>query len=135
MGEVMRKFTIVALAILILIVACAVPGEREIGAGQNGGQVDTRKGEVLVVSLDSNPTTGYRWEVSEIDAAILQQKGDAEYTSNATATPPVPGAGGKQTFRFDVVGTGETTLKLVYRRSWEKGVDPSQTYTVQVTVR
>jgi inhibitor of cysteine peptidase len=135
MGEIARKFLVVALAILALAVACAVPGEREINAGPNGGQVDTRKGDVLVVPLDSNPTTGYHWEVSEVDTNILKQKGEPEYTPNSAANPPVIGAGGKQTFRFDVVGTGETTLKLVYRRSWEKDVAPAQTYTVQVTAR
>jgi predicted secreted protein len=45
------------------------------------------------------------------------------------------GAGGVEVFRFEAAGSGQTDLTLVYHRPWEKGVDPLETFAVQITVR
>lgn len=105
-----------------------------LGAEDDGSQVELAAGQVLEVTLESNPTTGYGWEVSEVDGAVLAQEGEAQFQEAPTEGEQVVGAGGVQTFRF-TASPGETTLTLVYRRSWEKDVDPLETFTVQVTVR
>jgi inhibitor of cysteine peptidase len=130
----MRKFMVVTLAILVLVVACNSTNDVKIGAGENGGHVDVRKGQVLVVTLESNPTTGYSWEVANATEGILTQKGEAEYVQG-NAGNNLLGAGGTETFRFDVVGTGEANLKLIYHRTFEPGVEPAQTYEVALTAR
>ena len=47
------------------------------------------------------------------------------------------GAPNMETFRFEAVKAGQTALKLVYHRPWEKNVDvePSETFSVQVVIR
>nr|HID14920.1 hypothetical protein [Anaerolineae bacterium] len=45
------------------------------------------------------------------------------------------GAPGTQTIRFEAVGTGQTTLRLVYHRPWEEDVEPEETFSIQVVVR
>jgi len=105
-----------------------------LGAEDDGSEVELAAGQVLEVTLESNPTTGYGWEVSEVDGAVLAQVGEAEFQEAPREGEPVVGAGGVQTFRF-TASPGETTLTLVYRRAWEKDVDPLETFTVQVTVR
>jgi inhibitor of cysteine peptidase len=87
----------------------------------------------VTVTLESNPTTGYSWQVMEIDNAILVQEGDPEY-KQASGTSGLVGAGGTETFRFKAVGTGETTLSLGYARPWES-VPPIQSFTIQVSVQ
>jgi inhibitor of cysteine peptidase len=101
----------------------------------NGSRVELKKGQTLVVTLESNPSTGYSWEVAEGMGTVLQQQGEAEFQPAKTGDQPLVGAGGSETLRFDVAAAGETTLKLVYHRPWEKGVEPLETFSVQVIVR
>ena len=43
--------------------------------------------------------------------------------------------GRTQTVRFEAVEAGQMDLRLVYHRPWETGVEPLETFTVQVTVQ
>ena len=96
----------------------------------NGGSVSMQQANTLVVSLAGNPTTGYTWQVDPANA-LLTQLGDPVYTPASAAI----GASGTQTFRFQPTGAGATTLQMVYRRPWETGVPPAETFSVQVTVQ
>lgn len=101
----------------------------------SGSRVELEKGQTLVVTLESNPSTGYSWEVAEGAGTVLQQKGEADFKSSSAGDQQLVGAGGTETLRFEAAGAGETTLKLVYYRPWEKGVEPLETFSVQVIVR
>jgi inhibitor of cysteine peptidase len=103
-----------------------------LGAKDNGRAIELASGQELVVSLESNPTTGYGWEVSGIDGAVLVQLGEAEYAQGGAEG--MVGAGGTETFRFTAQGSGQTTLTLIYHRAWEKDVEPIETFSVDVTV-
>jgi len=98
------------------------------------GQVELEQGQILVVTLESNPTTGYRWELAETKESILEQMGEAEFKQSQTGGPPLVGAGGWEIFRFKAISAGQMTLQLVYRRSWEEGVEPVKTFSIQVLV-
>lgn len=97
--------------------------------GDNGSQVQVHQGDTLAIELDSNPTTGYRWDVDGQLNPILHLMSDT-FVSDSN----IPGAGGTQTLRFAAVSAGETTLPLMYHRPWEQGVPPIHTYQVQVTI-
>lgn len=109
--------------------------EVSLGAEDRGGQVEADLGQVLVLTLESNPTTGFRWEVVEAKDSVLRQRGEAEFRVISELDPPPPGAGGVEVFRFEAVETGETLLELIYHRPWEEGVEPLETFSVQVVVR
>jgi inhibitor of cysteine peptidase len=85
----------------------------------------------LDITLDANPTTGYQWEVAEVDAQVLKLLGEPEYTTSGT----MPGSGGQTTFHFQAAGTGQTPLQLIYRRSFEKDQPPADTFEVDVVVK
>jgi len=91
--------------------------------------VTVRAGRTFTISLEGNPTTGYRWEVVEYDERMLKLTGEG-YTSSSDRI----GAGGIQEFTFTASNPGTTTVKLVYRRSWEKGVEPLRTFVATVRV-
>ena len=103
----------------------------QVDAGSDGQLVVLGREQTLEVSLEANPTTGYTWEVATINDSILHQLGEAQFLPESTAV----GAGGTQTFRFEAVGTGQTELRLVYRRPWEQGVAPLQVFSLNVVVR
>lgn len=94
----------------------------------NGRTIQLPLDTPLEIDLEGNATTGYQWEVASYDSTILQQMHTAKYYSKKD----VPGAGGVYTFSFKTIDSGETTLELVYRRPFEKGVDPVKTFTLYV---
>ena len=105
-----------------------------LDAEDNGNQVELSAGQVLEVTLESNPTTGYSWEVTEVDEAVLTQVGESEFQEAPKEGEEMVGVGGTETFRFSSAA-GKTTLTLVYHRPWEKDVDPLETFSVDVMVR
>ena len=124
------KFVGVFILALFLLTSCGAKGD-VLGKDDNGKQVNFSVGEQFSVVLESNPTTGYRWEVGEIDRTKIKQLG-AEYDADSKS-PLIVGSGGAEIFTFEAVGAGETTLTLVYRRSWED-VEPVETFSVKVVV-
>ena len=102
--------------------------EIKVTEENNGGLAELGEDGVLVISLESNPSTGYSWEVAEISKNVLYQVGAIEFQQ----TSPLLGAPAKQILRFRALGAGRSTLKLVYRRPWEKGVEPAGEFSIQV---
>jgi len=92
-------------------------------------------GQVLAITLESNPSTGYAWLVGQVDPAILTQLGDPTYQEGETDTTPVVGAPGTETYYFQAAATGTTTLTLEYKRGWETNVAPEKTFTITVEVK
>jgi inhibitor of cysteine peptidase len=110
----------------------AKTGQRETLREQDSGRtLELRVGDRIEVMLSGNPTTGFNWEPAATDGAILRQIGERIYTRDSNLI----GAGGKMSFCFEAVGTGKTTLRLIYHRSWEKNVPPAKTFEVTVVVK
>jgi inhibitor of cysteine peptidase len=119
-------------------------GSKDEGAGDNvpagdvtvtaSGPASLKVGQTLVVTLASNPSTGYSWAISTApDSALLAQEGEITY---APSNPDVvmPGSGGTESARFTATAAGTTTIVLDYRRPWETDVPPVETVTIEVTV-
>ena len=109
-------------------------GEVRLSAKDDSRQIELKEGQVLVISLESNPSTGYTWEIGGAKETILRQMGKIEFEpqSGPLGAPALLGAPGKQILRFEAVAAGQTTLRLVYRRPWEKGAKPAKTFYLQV---
>ncbi len=110
------------------------PEEVNVNEEDDGSQIELEQDQILVVTLESNPTTGYRWEQAETQESILEQMGEAEFKPSETGEPPLVGAGGWEIFRFKAISAGRMTLQLVYHRPWEEGVEPVKTFSIQVVV-
>ncbi len=119
----------------LIILAEHLTMEVDVDANDAGSQVELEQGQILVVTLESNPTTGYRWEQAENQESYLEQMGEAEFKPSETGEPPLVGAGGWEIFRFKAISAGQMTLQLVYHRPWEEGVEPLKTFSIQVVVR
>jgi inhibitor of cysteine peptidase len=105
--------------------------EISVGGQDDGAQVDLQKGQVLVITLESNPSTGYSWARQGAEDRILTQVGEAEFQAKSNLV----GASGAEVLRFRAAGAGQTTLELAYRRPWEQGVAPEKTFTLQIVVK
>ncbi len=133
----LNRFSFVTLLIFLVALTVATgcsPQQQEVKAtiDDAGREMQLKKGQTLVVTLEGNPTTGYSWEVAEpLDEQVLRLTGEPEFKAESEAL----GAGGVQILRFEAVNAGTMTLKLVYHRPWEEGVEPLETYSLQVVVR
>ena len=129
-------FCFVLIIVVGLLNACGAAGTSEqstkrISEADNGRAIELRVGDKLEVTLPGNPTTGFQWEVSDVDSLILTPIGDPEFEPSSNAV----GSGGSITFRFEAIGTGQTNLKLIHHRPFVGDVPPTQTYEVTVIVR
>ena len=106
----------------------------DVNDSDNGGEKALEQGRILIITLESNPTTGYSWEVVEDPNLILEQIGKAEFKPVEQSNPPIVGAGGWEVFRFKAVSPGRQTLELVYRRPWETDAEPAKTFSIDVIV-
>lgn len=82
------------------------------------------RGQTLILSLPSNPTTGYRWVVTDDAAPQLESLGPEVYSNPKVET--LIGADGQSTWRFKAATEGDATLRLAYKRPWESDSPPSQ---------
>jgi inhibitor of cysteine peptidase len=126
-GEIILLFS------LLLLASCTTTtDEIEIGEDDNGTQIELSLGQVMAISLASNPSTGFGWHIAEVDEAILEQVGESEFVQEPSDAQTV-GVGGMETLRFEAVGSGTTTLLLTYDQAWED-VPPEDTFTVTIVV-
>lgn len=133
MYPVFRRCSSMAVVALVLGLAACTPARSiTVDERADGQQIALTLRQTLSVVLPSNPSTGYSWEVAELDPTLLQQ-GASTFTPDAN-TPPRVGSGGTETFRFKPLKPGELDLVLTYHRPWEAGVAPIQTFTLRLRI-
>jgi inhibitor of cysteine peptidase len=98
-----------------------------------------KSGAMFAIGLPSNPTTGFLWRMdSPPDTSVAQLQG-AVYVAPAppsAGSPPLAGAGGRECWIFNAVGSGQTTITLNYLRPFDPPSTPpgqSDTFTVVVS--
>jgi len=91
-----------------------------INISEDSDAVNIKKGDKFLVILDSNPTTGYSWEIN-VDSNYVQFI-DKDFVSESEGQ--MVGVGGQETFNFTALESGQTEITFSYLRSWEKDVEP-----------
>ncbi len=80
----------------------------------NGTIVESHVGAEVVLRLPENTSTGYRWEVEDIDANLVDVQ-EGKYLPMSSAV----GSSGEAQWVVRVKATGETQIKLKRWRRWE----------------
>jgi|YNPNPStandDraft_1061719.scaffolds.fasta_scaffold252993_1 inhibitor of cysteine peptidase len=125
----MRFLTVIIIA--LVLGRCNSQEERiALSKADHGREVRLRPGQEIILCLEGNPTTGFTWEVAELDSAAIAQMKEMEFTPHSNLV----GAPGTFTFRFKALRRGAATLRLVYRRPWER-VAPADTFSVRIVVK
>ncbi len=90
------------------------------------------------MELASNPTTGFKWELTGIsDPAVLEKVSDifqAPTAKQAEGEPPMVGAGGKEFWHFKALKAGKSVIEMGYSRPWEGGEKGVQKFSLTVIV-
>ena len=119
------------LALMVVIILVASCGTMEKKVYSDPSQIiDVGIDQGFIIALDSNPTTGYKWE-TQFDGALLELVEKKYRTSEATEKGVV-GAGGIETFEFKARTKGETEVTMTYKRPWETGYSERKTFKVRI---
>jgi predicted secreted protein len=110
-----------------------VTGSVSVTAKENGQTVKAAVGNLIRITLESNPSTGFNWELRDFafGAAIF-------YSSDLVARKAgnvLFGAPGDTVITLQAVKLGRQDITLVYRRQWEPPdqVAATFTFTLEVT--
>jgi inhibitor of cysteine peptidase len=133
------------IALGLIIMAGIVGGSVAASGGENknvaadasysGKTVEISAGDSLIVTLDSNPTTGFAWSLKGIsDESVLKEAGH-EFKAAPASDPPLLGAGGKEIWTFKALNKGSSTISMEYIRSWEQNVEPQETFALTVVAK
>ncbi len=104
-------------------------------SGDSGKTVKASVGDLVLIKLASNPSTGFSWSAAEQAKASAVTPVSKKYLTASQMNAeimPMPGQGGQTTFTYRVAKAGKATISLTYRRPWEKKVKPARTFTVTI---
>jgi predicted secreted protein len=87
-----------------------------------------RCGKQFKIELESNSSTGYRWQPLSFDQSMLKLV-SSEFLPNIKNQV---GSTGIQRFNFEASKKGTTRIKLVYKRAWEVSTMKSNEFSVKV---
>jgi len=96
-----------------------------------GSEFQVHPGDLIVVRLPENPTTGYRWELDVADDRIIALQ-DSDYS---TASSAGIGGGGMRTFSLEAHRPGTVRVRLRLRREWEPEEAAVDCFEVTIRVR
>ncbi len=131
----MRSRWLLSIALLVLVAGLLAGGcggsdektETETQTSQTK-TIKTEVGDHFSFGLDSNPSTGYVWQLSKpVDEKLVKMTASRYHGGGQ------PGQMGRQAFWFEAVGEGTTTIELEYKRPWESA-PPSKTFTATVAI-
>lgn len=93
-----------------------------------------RVGGTVMIKMDSNPTTGYSWQLARpIDGKMLRFLGSKYYADKAD--PQMVGVGGEERWSFRALKCGRTRVFFKYVRPWEKNVAPVDAREYLILIR
>jgi len=128
----MKKLLI--LVTVVVAVTCLATGcTTEVKAYSDPEEtigISPDKEFIILIALESNPTTGYSWEAN-YDETMLELV-EETYELGEYAKLGVVGAGGTELFHFKALESGESEITMVYKRSWEELALEQKVFTIEV---
>ncbi|MFM7277801.1 MAG: protease inhibitor I42 family protein [Microcystis aeruginosa] len=97
----------------------------------NGKSITIQVNDLLLVSLDENPTTGFQWAVDGVGSDLVKLQA-SEYVPAGESRV---GGGGQRILTFKVQQAGIDQLRLKLWREWEGEPSIVERFTVTLQVR
>lgn len=89
-------------------------------------------GKTFTIDLDSNPSTGFSWQLANISDKTVLEIVKKEYVGQGSLTVGSPGT---ERWIFKSVGIGKTALTFEYKRSWEDKEEAQRTEVYSIIVK
>ncbi|TAE40617.1 MAG: hypothetical protein EAZ70_03650 [Runella slithyformis] len=98
----------------------------KINSDDNGSRITIVDGDIIIIELPENPTTGYMWIPKGLKAEQITEK-----SNNYTLTNTGIGSGGIRTFEFIMKKGQEGNIILENMQKWSN--DIYQTFQLNYT--
>jgi inhibitor of cysteine peptidase len=132
--SVMKTFRIILLVLTALLFAgCATNSTKTLTEFDNNKHINLMVGQLFVVKLPSNSTTGYRWNYQNGDNAVIEMVGSPSFQIGSAPVGTV-GGGSTEFFTFRAKSVGQENLKFEYSRLFGGGIAPEQTVSYDLVV-
>ncbi len=123
---------IITLLLLVMLLAACSP--KSAGPTEPGQPINVHAGEEFKLILESNPTTGYHWEIVK-DSLDENRVRFVSRDYQSTSKPGLVGGGGLDIWTFKAVNPGEAKIVLGYYPPSNTPTDPGQTKTFNVSIK
>ncbi|MGF6112263.1 protease inhibitor I42 family protein [Pseudomonas frederiksbergensis] len=118
---------------LALLAGCASQQNQNVSVEkQSECPAKMTKGQNLILTLPSNPTTGYRWAIQDSAGGVLHALSPEVYSNPEDAG--IVGSAGISTWRFQSFATGTGRLRLTYSQPWAPEVPAVKTFDCAISV-
>ncbi len=121
------------LVVLALALSCNAVKVITNEAGAATLNETIKLGETYQLSLKSNPTTGFRWEL-KTKPLYSERTSVDEFGEFIEPSTDQMGAPGKQIFTFLGKNAGEEHIELSYERPWTKEGSKSLDVLIRIVV-
>jgi len=122
---------LVILALFAVAIFLMRPENRVYTENDAEEIIEIGTGEVFIIELKENPSTGYSWHYTLEPQELISLYSD-QYTANETEN--LVGAAGKHEYVFKAMSAGNAQIIFDNYRSWEPDV-VEKTYVFNVTVQ
>ena len=132
----MKKILLLLVLSVLVLSGCGKKeetpeGTADLQVSDSAKQLVATAGKEFKIILNSNPTTGYHWEVvGDLDKNVVELI-SKNYRSDGLQ---VTGSGGKDVWVFKAIAAGETTITLGHYPP-DVSAEPEQTITFTVVVK
>lgn len=106
------------MKLLKMIIFSTVIFSSNICAASNNKYMEVHKGDNLIVSLESNPSTGYGWMIKSLPKELIFVS--SYYEQSKDCKDGAIGCSGTEKFNFIVQQTGVADIKMIYGRAFDK---------------
>ena len=120
----MRALLAVLLTSAVLLGACGDDDDGDADGDtlvvtdrDTGSEIEVGTGERFTLRLESNPSTGYAWELDEVSMPTVVELVSTEFEESSD--DDLVGAPGTEVYVFEATATGAGILRLEYLRSFD----------------
>jgi predicted secreted protein len=89
--------------------------------------IDVKVGDQFTITLGSQPSTGYEWELDFDLTTIRLDSKSFVPDSNLTGSP------GTDTYTFTALAVSKTKIEMIYKREWEDEIIDEYSVLVRIT--
>jgi len=127
-----KWMVIPGIAAAVIMATVVLSFAKDNGDTRHEDTVNVKAGKELVITLRSNITTGYHWQLTKaVDRNFIILTG-LKYVPAKTKRL---GKGGKEEWTFKAVKPGTTSVSFQYVRSWEKNEPPAKVKSFRVIIK
>ena len=123
---------LISTVLLFILIGCS-PTTITIKENNQKEKYTIKKGDNVEVVLNANPSTGYKWQIVNIDNSKLKII-DETYTAKIV-NENIVGSGGSKIYLLKTICKGNTIIEFEYFRPFEKELPLNKKFYINLDIR